>query len=67
MKEFDLSGEVLDMHRDHFLFQIYSRLSYKDLKQLKKTVKKLRVVEGELLEGIVSVKFDHIELSFSRM
>jgi len=36
IRELDLSGQVIEMHRDHFLFQVYSGLYYKDLKELRK-------------------------------
>jgi integrase len=37
IKELDLTGEVLEIHRDHFLFQVFSGLYYKDLKELRKS------------------------------
>lgn len=35
IKNLELEGSVLDIHRDHFLFQVYSGLYYKDLKELR--------------------------------
>ncbi len=37
IRNLKLSGQVLEMHRDHFMFQIYSGLYYKDLKDLRKS------------------------------
>ncbi len=34
IKSLDLEGSVLEKHRDHFLFQVYTGLYYKDLKEL---------------------------------
>lgn len=49
IKQLDLDGQSLERHKDHFLFQIYSGLYYKDLKELRKS----DVHENELGKYII--------------